>query len=338
MTFWNFARSTASVRLLMTFGEEQGVPAATLLRGTGLSAPDLVDPALEITAKQELRVVSNLVLERGDPVRLGIEVGRRYRFSTFSLWGYGLISSATGLEAIALALRFLPLTYAYCPITFHQENQLGVLRFDDPGPSIGEPERSFLTLRDMAAAATLGSALVGGDFALRSFTLRAPERVPDTMLFGMDAEVNSAVNSLVFDLVPFERSLPNADPVTSALCEQMCSSRLQRRCNEFRTSACAHDFLSALPPKAIASLSDFALFAGTSERTIKRRLHDEGTSFSQISADFRYRLAKELLNDTVLNIADIAERVGFSDASSFSQAYKKWSGVAPSHYRRRYPR
>ncbi|CAM3253238.1 MULTISPECIES: AraC family transcriptional regulator [Sphingomonas] len=335
MPFWNFARSTASVRLMTAFGAERGLSLPALLAGTRLGPAQILDPKIEITAEQELQVVSNLLGALGDPVGLGIEVGQRYRFSTYGLWGYGLISSATGLDAISLALRFLSLTYAYCAISFHQDEQIGVLQFSEPGGGIGESERSFLLLRDMAAAATLESELVGKDFTLRGFDLRSALPMPGMSLFGAWPTPNCPTNSITFDIEPFRRPLPNADPVTTAMCEQMCSQLMERRRGYLRMGTLVRQYLSTLPANATGSLPSFADYANTSERTIKRRLHDEGTSFRQISADYRRAIADELLDDGTLNLADIAERLGFSDASSFSQAYKKWSGAPPSLQRRR---
>ena len=44
--------------------------------------------------------------------------------------------------------------------------------------------------------------------------------------------------------------------------------------------------------------------------------------------------AAELLQDGTLSVTEIASRLGFSDASSFSQTFKRWFGVAPNNYRK----
>ena len=62
-------------------------------------------------------------------------------------------------------------------------------------------------------------------------------------------------------------------------------------------------------------LKDVATLLNTSERTLKRRLQEEGACFRDISNTVRKTRAQAL---------------GFSDMSSFSQAYKRWTGVAPS--------
>ena len=116
MRFWDFKRSSASVRLLVEFGQERGLDAARILSRSRLKVADLADPAIELEASQELCVVGNLIRACKQP-GLGLEVGMRYNFASYGLWGLGLISSATAGDAMALALRFIPLTFAFCRIT-----------------------------------------------------------------------------------------------------------------------------------------------------------------------------------------------------------------------------
>lgn len=71
-------------------------------------------------ASSELRVISNFLQLGSLPETLGFQVGLRYTFH-LGLWEFGLVSSATLADAMTLALRFLPLTYAFALITYHQE-------------------------------------------------------------------------------------------------------------------------------------------------------------------------------------------------------------------------
>jgi len=54
-----------------------------------------------------------------------------------------------------------------------------------------------------------------------------------------------------------------------------------------------------------------------------------------LQAEARGAVARELLLDRSLTLAEIAGRLGFSDLSTFSQAFKRWYGVAPSVFRNR---
>lgn len=69
------------------------------------------------------------------------------------------------------------------------------------------------------------------------------------------------------------------------------------------------------------------------ERTLRRRLKDEGTTFKEIKQVAMMRKASQLLTSTDLPIIDIAERLGYSEASAFTRAFKLWTGVTPHVHR-----
>ncbi|AOY95569.1 AraC family transcriptional regulator [Cupriavidus sp. USMAA2-4] len=337
MRFWEFTRSPASVHLLVDFGVARGLAPAQLLAGTRLSPERLADPNQGVSAAQELRVAGNLLRLLEHPPGLGLEVGLQYHFSAYGVWGYGLISSATGADAMALALRFLPLTFAFCGIAYHEEHELGVLGFGEP--ALADGLRQFLLERDMAAAAVLLREIGGGDFRVRAFTLtaRAPARGNSRRdlptVFGATPTYGAARNSLLFDRAWLARPLPQANPVTVAMCEQMCGRLLEERRARLGTAALVRHYLDSAPGGQPPTLDGMAQRMHTSPRTLKRRLQEDGSSFRALLAEHRSALARQWLQEGNLSLTEIAARLGFSDLSTFSQAFKRWHGVAPSAYR-----
>ncbi|MGN8185955.1 AraC family transcriptional regulator [Burkholderia sp. 22088] len=333
MSFWDFTRSPASARLLVDFGDERGVPHATLLAGTGLANAQLDDPKVEVTAAQELRLTGNLLRALGRAPGLGFEVGLRYHFSAYGVWGYGLIASATARDALALAMRFLPLTYAFTVITYREEGSTCVLSFG--APELDGALSRFLVERDMTAAAVLLREIGGDAFELSCFTVqatRAPS-VPVPRIAGVEPVFSARANSLAFDRALLDRPLPHANPLTVSMCEQMCGQLLEARRARVGTSEMVRQYLGATPGPAPFSLEDMARLLNTSPRTLKRRLQEEGTTFRALLAQARGAMAETLLGDARLSLAEVAERLGFSDLSSFSQAFKRWYGVPPGAYR-----
>lgn len=73
---------------------------------------------------------------------------------------------------------------------------------------------------------------------------------------------------------------------------------------------------------------------GLSPATLKRRLKGEGVSVRQLKERCRHELARDLLQDHTLTLAEIAARLGFSDTTTFSRAFKSWTGQLPSAARR----
>lgn len=68
-------------------------------------------------------------------------------------------------------------------------------------------------------------------------------------------------------------------------------------------------------------------------QTLRRRLREEGHGFQELKDALRRDAAIEYLAQPALTLIDIANRVGFSEASTFHRAFKKWTGVAPGEYR-----
>jgi AraC-like DNA-binding protein len=80
-------------------------------------------------------------------------------------------------------------------------------------------------------------------------------------------------------------------------------------------------------------LDSLARQLNTSPQTLRRRLHDAGTSFQGIKDQLRRDLAIYQLSRRELPIQDIAEQLGFSEPSAFHRAFKKWTGLTPGAYR-----
>ena len=73
-----------------------------------------------------------------------------------------------------------------------------------------------------------------------------------------------------------------------------------------------------------------------SERTIKRHLQAQGTTFLQILAEVRFSQARKLLQQPQYTIQNVADLVGYEEATNFIRAFKKMFGATPSQYRKSY--
>ena len=70
-----------------------------------------------------------------------------------------------------------------------------------------------------------------------------------------------------------------------------------------------------------------------SERTLSRRLMEEGATFRGIVDQQRRRLAFRYLSDTTVRPTQIAYLLGYSQPSAFSHAFRRWTGESPAEYR-----
>jgi AraC-like DNA-binding protein len=82
------------------------------------------------------------------------------------------------------------------------------------------------------------------------------------------------------------------------------------------------------------SLAEVAEELRISPRTLKRRLAEHGTNFSDLRERLQREYALLLLRSTKLSLEIVAERVGYSDGTNFTRAFRRWMGTTPAAYRR----
>ena len=85
-------------------------------------------------------------------------------------------------------------------------------------------------------------------------------------------------------------------------------------------------------PQGCNNIDQIATQLHTTARSLRRNLKVEGSRFQQLLDNCRRDYAIELLGEQHCNVAEVAERLGFSEPRSFSRAFKQWTGSAPSHY------
>lgn len=81
------------------------------------------------------------------------------------------------------------------------------------------------------------------------------------------------------------------------------------------------------------NIDTMSTILGLSERTLRRRLHEENTSFNEIMSSWRVRKSIELLEQTSHSVSDIAQRLHYTNANNFTRAFKKMFKVSPVNYR-----
>mgnify|MGYP000650840709 FL=1 len=90
--------------------------------------------------------------------------------------------------------------------------------------------------------------------------------------------------------------------------------------------------------KGMPGFSDIAARLHMSESSLRRRLLDEETSFQVLKDELRCDLAKHYLSDSDAKLGDIAERLGFTEPSSFGRSFRQWTGMTPSAWREQFER
>lgn len=96
-------------------------------------------------------------------------------------------------------------------------------------------------------------------------------------------------------------------------------------------------FRSAVEARMLADLHEGTLSMdriardlGMSRQTLYRRLKDEGVTFAQVHDDLRHRMAIDYLSARKVSVGETAYLLGFSEASAFVRAFRRWTGASPT--------
>lgn len=146
------------------------------------------------------------------------------------------------------------------------------------------------------------------------------------LLFGADA------STIVLSTDVADEPLPGYNPQIVQHFDQMIVEYLARK-NRNDIVGGARALILEQLPSGEATLESIADALNMSPRTLTRKLHDKDVSFKSLVADIRRELSEKYIMDKSLTLTEISFLLGFSEASSFSRAYKSWAGKSPSLHR-----
>lgn len=303
---WDFPRHVTGIAVLVEHAEAHRVRARTVLAGTGLTVGDLVDPDREVTASQELRVVRNLLRHGTGNARSGAALGRRYRLETFGIAGYALLTSRTLLDAMNFALGFMDLTFTFSIPYARVEG--GTVVIDVAKDALPADVQDFLVARDLAAVeAVLGELFLGA----------------------LPTAYDATARRLTFPAEYLTAPLPDANPAARSLAEDLCADLADRRRGESPLVQQVRILLAqriAFDPSSGGVANGLAM----GERTLRRRLAADGTSYQRLLDEVRISLAERLLGTGSLQVEEVAHRLGYAESASFVHAHRRWHGVTPT--------
>jgi AraC-like DNA-binding protein len=166
------------------------------------------------------------------------------------------------------------------------------------------------------------------------FRQSAPDdRNEHDRLFRALIRFNSAVNGIVLPRRSLDLPLVKSDPGLCAVLERHMSTLLDKMPRTMSYSIRVRELIANELSTATPSATAAARKLHMSRRTLQRLLEAEGTTFSELVDDLRRELATRYLREPAIAIAEVAFLLGFSEASAFHRAFKRWQGTTPAAYR-----
>lgn len=336
-------RSVLGLLYLLQGLQAAGEDTGSFLQDLALDVKQL-DPSATIDLALEYTIQKQIVAYVQHPA-IGLYIGQQ-----FNLAGYGpllmlLMTSPSLIEAMQLGVYYQKITFLFGHLDLRQQQDLTVLTYDtlETEPALhffradAEIAGTVKLLKDMQAAMGLAIPIERIDLPFRApknaLILQQYQQFYNAPLYFDQPQGAIYCKSLYLN-----QPILAADAATHQRYKQQCNDALQQYLQEEEQEVSIKeqviDYLKMqlhfLPP--IAAVAN-AL--GLSERTLRYRLAEQNTSFSKLRDELRYEQACQLLQSSHLSIEQIAEHLHYNEASAFTHAFSRWSGISPRQYRKR---
>ncbi|WP_313888785.1 AraC family transcriptional regulator [Mycolicibacterium sp. CBMA 226] len=337
MSTHDVLRSPAGVALLVDLAAEHGMPSTASLQGTSLTRADLDDLDAEVHLRDEIQIITNM-LGALDVPGLGIEAGLRCHAASPGIWGLALMSSRTLGEAMQAGVSLAALSFCLCRLTVSPDMADGYGRLVLDPSHLPADLRRFAVERDSTGIQTLQRDLLMSSDAQLQVAYTAPRPADEIVqkyvdIFGIEPEFGAPQNCLIVGIEALNKPLPQANQYARSMAEKQAVELLRQRSARAGVAGLLRDMMLS-NPAPVLTLDEAARQLTVSARTLRRHLAQEGVSLRDLQEETREALAEELLASG-MPVAEIAERLGYSQVSSFTQAFRRWKGVGPRDYRER---
>jgi AraC-like DNA-binding protein len=318
----------------------RGPVRSALARVAGLDAEALRRPDDRLPARRVVALLDAAARQAGDDF-FGLHLAQRNAPQRFGILGFIFRASGTLREAYARMVRFGPLWNG--GLRMHLE-EAGALAHVVTLPAISGLRGRSLGARQLFELVQ-GGLLIGARRALDRpvvprrvafVTAAPPDPGPLRAFFGERLEFGAPRSEIVLDRSLLNEPLTGAEAGLAAVLTRHAEAMLgQLPAAPGPLTRRVHEVLWQCLPDGVPSLRALARRLAVSERTLQRRLAAEGRTLQALVEEARRELATRLLTDPQLSATEVAFLTGFSDASAFWRAFRRWTGTTPADFRAR---
>ena len=320
---------------LLRYVAAKGIDASLLATLIGADASAATSDELTVTAsglRAMLSATADLLADPHAALRLPAELPlRRYDAVTLAAR-----AAKTPRDVLGLLAKYAPLVFPQLEARVVEDG--GEVYF--AAKVAGHPRGLGLAVDEYVLAVALGHCRRdAGIVPLRAWlaSARPPSLAPLYAALGtQEIAFGAADTGFALDSGTAARELAGADPMLLATAQDLAMSALAAAPRRGAFASVVATRVEGLL-SGDASMDAVATTLRMSARTLQRRLEDEGTRFSEVVDLVRERVARRLVLDRAIPLAEVGYRLGFADAATFSRAFKRWTGMPPGAFRRRQP-
>jgi AraC-like DNA-binding protein len=310
-----------------------GLDTQELLTSAGLSHALIADANQRIAAESADALWQHAYEMANDPY-LALHAAEALPFGAYKVLDFIVGNAPTIGAGLTRVLHYFPIVDPRGTLSIAEEPGALVITMESGHGALPGPAQEFtlaaLVLRSRA------STDISWPVQQINFAMEAPDNPTEhERIFGCPIRFDQPRAQLVVARETWDRPVSGSDSALFGVLEEHATRLL-------------HELSNAQPPSLLdrvrgvlreelsggdVSAVHVAKRLGVGERTLQRRLGEVNTTFIEVLANAREQMACEYLREPGVSIAEVAFLLGFAEQSSFTRAFKRWTGKPPGDWR-----
>jgi AraC-like DNA-binding protein len=318
---------------LLTGLRAMGVNVEAVVARAGLSLEQLADPDTRIPIESAVDVAVAADAEIGDDA-FGLHLAEHYQPGVFGVLDYLAHSSHTLGDALRRLCRYNRLLQDAVETELHVDGAQAIIRQNSVGAWFPPPG---VTENAIANLIVIGRKLSGTELTPLEVRFRHAEptySAEHRRIFRAPVLFDADWDGLILAVEALDLPLPNADPTLCDILDRHARQLLAELPRVALFSQRVQELVAERLKEGTPTAESIARALQMSERTLRRRLRDEQTSYERVLDELRRALATRYLDQSSLSTEEVTLLLGYSDVSAFRRAFRRWHGIAPAAYRR----
>ena len=311
--------------------ESYGIDPAPVFRDSGVDPDILFDSGARVSLERFQDLNERALDLSGDPF-FGLKSARYARPVHLGALGFAWLASGTLRCAFERLSRYSRVIQDKLLVELEDDGTVYCVRIDARIPLLRAPIRED---GQLSVLLKFCRTIAGEEFNPARVCFQQDEP-PNTAfhyeLFRCPIEFGAEATRMEIRREDADRRLAGSNEELASLNEHIVVKYLAHREKSDIVNQAKAAIIDALAEGQVTEQT-VAEALHTTSRNLHRRLSQHDTSFGQLLTETRKELATQYINDRSKTLTEISYLLGFSEVSSFSRAYKRWTGVPPSEAR-----
>jgi len=311
--------------------EEYGIDPDPVFRAEGVDPETMFDAGARISFDRYQRLDLRAAKLSKDPF-FGLKGAEHFRPAHLGALGFAWMASSSLRTAFQRMSRYARMIQEKLTIDLDEDDELFYVRIDAHLPALDERIREE---GQLAAVTKFCRVICGNSFSPAKVCFQQ-KKPSDTSyhyeFFRCPIEFEAPATVFAIRLADVDKRLTGSNDELARLNEHIVVKYLAhsaRNDTVNRVKAAIIDGLS----NGLVTEASIAEELHTTPRNLHRKLQKKDTTFKQLLNEIRRDLALQYIQDRGKTLTEISFMLGFSEASSFSRAFKAWTGKPPSEAR-----